>query len=202
MSGLNNSSLAISIRKGITQSIYLVPSFLPIASPVHAHNVKTEGNVASTFHIEPNHNPRAGEPSQAWFALTKAGGEVISLDRCNCQLRVVSNNQTLKQLELKAISAEQYKGIPGAEITFPKAGIYTLEISGAPKTENDFNTFKFAYDVTVQGGAAPQPSPVAQVPTVQNSAPNTQPNWIVPGAIAGIVLVAAAWFVKRTAKNS
>ncbi|MCU0549544.1 MAG: hypothetical protein MUC48_09380 [Leptolyngbya sp. Prado105] len=60
-----------------------------------AHNVKTEGNVASTFHIEPNHNPKAGEPSKAWFALTKPGGEVIPLDRCDCQLKVISNNQTL-----------------------------------------------------------------------------------------------------------
>ncbi|MBE9012269.1 hypothetical protein IQ250_18895 [Pseudanabaenaceae cyanobacterium LEGE 13415] len=179
------------------------------ASPAFAHNVKTEGNVASIFHIEPNHNPRAGEISQAWFALTKAGGEVISLDRCNCQLRIISNNQTLPsahasvvaQPQLKSISAEQYKGIPGAEITFPKAGIYTLEISGAPKAENDFNTFKFAYDVTVQAGVAPQSSPVAQAPTVQNPASETQPNWLLPGAIAGIVLLTTAWFVKRTVKN-
>ncbi|WP_225895267.1 hypothetical protein [Leptolyngbya sp. NIES-2104] len=171
-----------------------------IASPVLAHNVKTEGNVASTFHIEPNHNPKAGEPSQAWFALTKAGGEVISLDRCNCQLTVKSNNQTIKQPELKAISAEQYKGIPGAEITFSKAGIYTLEISGAPKAENDFNTFKFAYDVTVQGGTTSQPSPVAQVPTATQPEQN-QAGWILPIAFGAIALSAGAWIVKRTTKN-
>ncbi|MGG6269193.1 hypothetical protein ACQ4M3_26350 [Leptolyngbya sp. AN03gr2] len=182
------------------KSIYLVP-FLLIASPVYAHNVKTEGNVASIFHIEPNHNPKAGEPSKAWFALTKAGGEIISLDRCNCQLKVISNNQTIAQPQLESISAEQYKGIPGAQITFPKAGIYTLEISGAPKAKNDFNNFKFAYDVTVQGGAAPQSSPIAQVPTVQNPAPEAQPNWLLPGTIAGIVLLTTAWFVKRSVKN-
>jgi hypothetical protein len=183
------------------KSVYLIP-FLLVASPVLAHNVKTEGNVASTFHIEPNHNPKAGEPSQAWFALTKAGGEVISLDRCNCQLKIISNNQTIKQPPLKAISAEQYKGIPGAEITFPQAGIYTLEISGAPKAENDFNSFKFAYDVTVQAGTAPQSpqsSPVAQLPSTQNSAP--QPNWILPVALGSIALLTAAWFLKRTVKN-
>lgn len=183
------------------KSVYLIP-FLLVASPALAHNVKTQGNVAAIFHIEPNHNPRAGEPSQAWFALTKAGGEIIPLDRCNCQLTVKSNNQTIAQPTLKSISAEQYKGIPGAEVTFPKAGIYTLEISGAPKANNDFNAFKFAYDVTVQAGAAPrspQSSPVAQVP--QASAPAPQTNWLLPIAIAAIVLSAAAWFVKRTVKN-
>lgn len=181
------------------KSIYLIP-FLLMTSPVLAHNVKTEGNVASTFHIEPNHNPKAGEPSRAWFALTKAGGEVISLDRCNCQLTVKSNHQTIKQPELKAISAEQYKGIPGAEITFPKAGIYTLEISGAPKAENDFNSFKFAYNVTVQGGTAPQPSPVAQVPTATQPEQN-QTGWILPIALGAIAIGAGAWIVKRTARN-
>jgi hypothetical protein len=185
-------------------SLYLLPVLL-IASPVLAHNVKTEGNVASTFHIEPNHNPKAGEASKAWFALTKPGGEVISLDRCNCQLKVTSNNQTIAQPTLQAISAEQYKGIPGANITFAKAGIYTLEISGTPKVNDDeFNAFKFAYDVTVQGGAAPQPSPVAQAPTVAQTplqSEQSQIGWMVPVVIGAIALAAGAWLIKRTAKN-
>ena len=181
------------------KSIYLIP-FLLFASPVLAHNVKTEGNVASTFHIEPNHNPKAGEASQAWFALTKPGGEVIPLDRCNCQLTERSNNQTIAQPPLKAISAEQYKGIPGADITFPKAGIYTLEISGKPKVDEDeFNAFKFAYDVTVQGGTASQPSPAAQAPIATQ--PASQTGWVLPVVLGAIALGAGAWFVKRTVKN-
>jgi hypothetical protein len=162
-----------------------------------AHNVKTSGNVAATFHIEPNHNPKAGEPSQAWFALTKAGGEIIPLDRCNCQLRVIAKNETLKQPQLKAISAEQYKGIPGAEITFPKAGIYTLEISGTPKNAEDFNEFKFAYDVTVQAGIAPQPIPIAQ-PAIETTQPT---NWTLPIIISAIAVLTGAWIVKRTLKK-
>jgi hypothetical protein len=176
--------------------IYSLPVLL-FASPVLAHNVKTQGNVASTFHIEPNHNPRAGEPSQAWFALTKPGGEVISLDRCNCQLQIISNHE-VPPPPLKAISAEQYKGIPGAEIIFPKAGIYKLEISGTPKTAGDFNEFKFAYEVTVQAGATAQQTssaPIATQPT-QNST-----GWILPIATGAIVLLTGAWIVKRTVKN-
>ncbi|MBW4442341.1 MAG: hypothetical protein KME10_14115 [Plectolyngbya sp. WJT66-NPBG17] len=180
------------------KSLYLIP-FLLFASPVLAHNVKTEGNVAATFHIEPNHNPKAGEASKAWFALTKPGGEVIPLDRCNCQLKITSNKQTIAQPTLKAISAEQYKGIPGAEVTFPQAGIYTLEISGTPKVDADeFNAFKFAYDVTVQAGAAPQSSPVAQVPTTTQPA---ETGWILPVTIGAIALAAGAWIMKRSVKN-
>lgn len=176
--------------------IYFLPVVL-FASPVLAHNVKTEGNVASTFHIEPSHNPKAGEPSKAWFALTKPGGEVISLDRCNCQLRLTSNSQVILQPTLKAISAEQYKGIPGADITFPKAGIYALEISGKPKIDDEFNAFKFTYDVTVQAGAAAQPNSVS--PVAQPESNST--GWILPIALGAIALGATAWIVKRTVKN-
>jgi hypothetical protein len=161
-----------------------------------AHNVKTEGNVASTFHIEPSHNPKAGEISQAWFALTKPGGEVIPLDRCNCQLKIIANNQTVLQPALQAISAEQYKGIPGADVTFPKAGIYTLEISGNPKVADEFNSFKFAYDVTVQAGVAAQPSPVVLTQPTQNSM-----GWVLPIAAGAIVVLTCAWIVKRTLKK-
>lgn len=162
-----------------------------------AHNIKTSGNVAATFHIEPNHNPKVGEVSQAWFALTKAGGEIIPLDRCNCQLKVISKNTILKQPQLKAISAEQYQGIPGADITFPEAGIYTLEISGTPKQADDFNEFQFAYEVTVQAGTAPQSSPVAATP-IQTT---PQTNWVLPVGLSAIVLLIAAWIVKRTLKK-
>lgn len=178
--------------------IYCLP-VLFFASPVFAHNVKTQGNVASTFHIEPNHNPKAGEPSKAWFALTKPGGEMISLDRCNCQLQIISNHE-IPPPPLKAISAEQYKGIPGAEIIFPKAGIYKLEISGTPKKAGDFNEFKFAYDVTVQAGAAAQPNSVASAPISTQPTQNSTA-WILPIAIGAIVLLTGAWIVKRTVKN-
>jgi len=39
---------------------------------VSAHTVKISGDVAALFHIEPEHNPRAG--SLTWFALTRKGG--------------------------------------------------------------------------------------------------------------------------------
>jgi len=45
--------------------------FQPIATTVSAHTVKISGDVAAVFHIEPEHNPRAGKPSLTWFALTR-----------------------------------------------------------------------------------------------------------------------------------
>lgn len=210
---LNNSLL----------TLYLVLQITPIAV---AHNIKTSGNVAATFHIEPNHNPKAGEPAKLWFALTRQGGKLIPLTECNCKLEVNLKSHTkgrvnreevtgnreeiiidphsskrAKHLDrkslvspmthpptarlryaaltplhqsplptsdslkppLKSISTEQYQGIPGAEIIFPKAGAYELELSGTPKAGANFQPFEFSYTVTVRAGIiAPTVSPSPQ----------------------------------------
>lgn len=120
-----------------------------------AHEVEVSGDVAATFHLEPNHNPRAGETAKVWFALTRKGGIIIPLEQCNCNLAVYSQDhkpgdKPLIEPALKAVSAERYKGIPGADIVFPKAGIYELELSGAAKTAANFKPFKLTYKVTVR----------------------------------------------------
>ncbi len=120
-----------------------------------AHEVEVSRDVAATFHLEPNHNPRAGETAKVWFALTRRGGKIIPLEQCNCKLAVYPKNRKkgdkpLMQPPLKAISAERYKGIPGADIMFPKAGVYELELSGYAKVTSNFKPFKLTYTVTVR----------------------------------------------------
>jgi hypothetical protein len=122
---------------------------------VLAHQVEVSGDVAATFHLEPNHNPRAGQPARVWFALTRRGGQIIPLEQCNCKLAVYPKNhkdgdKPLMQPPLKAVSAEKYQGIPGADIVFPKAGIYELELSGRTQNKANFKPFKLTYTVTVR----------------------------------------------------
>ncbi len=156
-------------------------------SPATGHTVKTASDVAATFHLEPSHNPKAGEPATIWFALTKAGGTPIPLSDCDCQLAVKQNEQVIATIPLKAINAEQYQDIPGGEVIFPKVGIYELAFSGKPKTENAFQSFDLEYEVTVQPGkAVASPSPETQAAT-RNSVELsfvpiwTAPDWFAPG---------------------
>ncbi len=128
-----------------------------LAAPVSAHTVKVSGDVAALFHIEPHHNPRAGQRSLAWFALTRKGGVQIPLQQCNCQLAVYPESHQegdtpLMQPTLKPVSAAQYQDIPGADITFEKAGIYELELSGTAKNGANFRPFTVSFEVTVQPG--------------------------------------------------
>lgn len=136
------------------ESLGKAQSDLHLTEPAFAHNVQTAGNVASLFHIEPSHNPKAGEPSKVWFALTKQGGEEIPLDQCNCQITVYENEKLVSQPPLNPLKAEKYQGLPSAIVIFPRAGLYKVEIKGDPKQENGFDRFKFAYGVTVQPGSA------------------------------------------------
>ncbi|MHC0062388.1 hypothetical protein ACWATR_05590 [Nostoc sp. UIC 10890] len=126
--------------------------------PASAHKVEVSGDVGGTLHIEPNDNPRAGEPSQAWFALTRRGGRVIPLSQCNCQLAVyaqpyAAGEPPLLEPQLEPVSAERYKGIPGAEVVFPKPGIYELQLNGKPASGARFKPFNFKFEVTVAGGS-------------------------------------------------
>lgn len=125
-----------------------------IATPVLAHTVKVSGDVAATFHIEPNHNPKAGVPSKAWFGLTRKGGSTIPLSQCNCRLAVYtvpygSKASPMLQPTLKAMNAAAFKGVPGADIVFPKAGEYELRLSGTAKAPATFRPFQLTYRVVV-----------------------------------------------------
>ncbi|MFN6154253.1 MAG: hypothetical protein ACK4YK_06805 [Dolichospermum sp.] len=124
---------------------------------VLAHTVKISADVGATIHIEPNDNPRAGEVTQAWFALTRKGGKVIPLKDCNCQLAIYAEphavgEPALLEPPLKPIQAERYQGIPGAEVTFPKPGAYQLQLSGKPVNEGSFKPFELKFVVTVTTG--------------------------------------------------
>ncbi|MCY7323002.1 MAG: hypothetical protein LH660_14670 [Phormidesmis sp. CAN_BIN36] len=189
----------VNKRALLGYGVVAIVALLPILS-AQAHNVKTSGEVAALFHIEPDHNPKAGQSSRAWFALTKKGGALIPLEQCNCKLEVhqepyKEGAEPLLEPPLKAISADQYQGVPGAEIIFPKAGIYELEISGTAKDGQSFQPFELSYSVTVQAGSAAQPSivpaPIAQVPAIRSG-----DGWLAPG-IAIAALLGGAWLIKR-----
>jgi hypothetical protein len=135
-------------------------------NPAIGHTVKTASDVAATFHLEPSHNPKAGEPAKLWFALTKAGGTPIPLSDCDCQLAVKQGETNIATVPLKAINAEQYQGIPGGEMVFPKVGIYQLIFSGKAKAPGAFQPFELKYEVTVQPGKAvamETPAPMSKI---------------------------------------
>lgn len=137
-----------------------------LAAPALAHKVKVSEDVGGTSHIEPNDNPRAGESSLAWFALTRQGGQSIALDECRCTLAVYAHPRTpgdvpLLTPSLRAVSEEGYANIPGADIQFPKVGNYDLVLRGEPTLPDTFQPFELTFEVTVaQTAPALSPTPI------------------------------------------
>lgn len=183
-------------RLGINKTLGWLFLTILIATPVAAHEVETAQDVGGTFHIEPNDAPRAGKKEVAWFALTRRGGKLIPLEQCDCKLAIHAEphkegSPPLLEPPLKAISKERYQGIPSAEIVFPKAGAYELEMSGAPKAGADFQPFELNFEVNVAPGAAQEPKTNIQTPQTE-----TENRWLIPAiAISSALGLGIAWTV-------
>lgn len=141
----------------ISKNLGWIVIFASVISPAAAHNIQVAGDVAGTWHIEPNHSPKAGEKARAWVALTRKGGKILPLAEANCQMAVYSqprkaSDSPVLQPTVQAVNVEKYQGIPGADIVFPNTGLYQLELSCKPKIEGDFRGFQLKYDLTVAQG--------------------------------------------------
>ena len=153
----------------MARGLGLTAGLLLGALPVAAHTVKTGQDVAALFHLEPDHNPRSGEPARIWFGLTRKGGAAIPFDRCDCRLEIIPRVRNPAgpqpwQPPMEAVAAEGFQNMPGATTTFPAAGAYELVLRGRPKQPGDFQPFEFRYETTVLAGSgAGSPGPASVV---------------------------------------
>ncbi|MBE9159379.1 hypothetical protein IQ265_21480 [Nodosilinea sp. LEGE 06152] len=188
--------------------------------PALAHKTEVSGDVAGTWHLEPNHSARAGEPARVWVALTQQGGRVIPLEQCDCNLAVYRANQKssapLMQPTLTAMSPESFENIPGAEITFPEVGEYRIVLTGSPAADATFTPFELSYTTVVAAGSARAATPPPQpVETQDNSdltessdreslaAPAVNPVlWGMAIAIGGVGVAIAVVLLLRQKKLS
>lgn len=145
----------LPIRLLVSSAILAYPIAMTLpTSTITAHTVKVAQDVAAMFHIEPNHNPKAGQSTRIWVALTKRGGKIIPASACNCQMAIYTQPRRsaaapIMQPTVKAVNAEQYQGIVGADVTFPRSGRYDIELRGTAKKAGEFGEFKVSYSVTV-----------------------------------------------------
>ena len=182
-----------------------------MALPASGHKTEVSGDIAGTWHLEPNHSPRAGEPARVWIALTQQGGKAIPLEQCDCQLTVYDANQAgsppVMALPLQAMSPENFQSIPGAEVTFPTVGEYRLVLTGSPGADAVFTPFELSYTTVVAAGrptATPAPAPAAPAAPPEEGAiaPNLlQPGgakpWVLGGLAGGAVLALAFVLLQR-----
>lgn len=160
---------------------------LALAWPASAHKIQRSGDVVGTWHLEPKHSPRAGEPARVWIALTQARGKAIPLEQCDCQLMVYNLNQpeagTILTPTLQALSTEAFQDIPAADLTFPRVGEYRLVLTGKPKVSGDFAPFQLSYTTVV--GVSPRAVTIAPPPEGQPAWPKAfRRTWVIAAGVA------------------
>lgn len=121
-----------------------------------AHTTKVVNDIAVTVHVEPEHQPSAGQETRVWFLLTRQGGAVVPLDAADCRLTVHQQpykigDRPLLQPKIIPINAERYQNIPGAKLTFPTPGTYALDFGCTAKQAGDFTDFSINHEAIVKG---------------------------------------------------
>ncbi|MBC7882801.1 MAG: hypothetical protein H7Y37_16035, partial [Anaerolineae bacterium] len=108
--------------------------------PADAHELKANSQVGALMHIQPDDSPQAGKAVVTWFGLVKRGGESVPLAKCDCHLAIYSGKQAKGTALIIPILREGKIEEPVgtntrlvADVTFPKAGEYTMVLSGKPK---------------------------------------------------------------------
>ncbi len=204
--------LSINLVGGLLVSVGLLSGL-----PAQAHKTEVSGNVAGTWHLEPDHSARAGEPARVWVALTQQGGRVIPLEQCDCNLAVYRANQAnsapVMQPTLTAMSPENVANVPGAEITFPNVGEYKIVLTGSPTADATFTPFELSYTTVVAASSAsastppPQPAvdqgnlePLPASSDRESVAVPVQASWVwgIAIAVGGVGLaIATLLFLRR-----
>ena len=63
----------------------------------------------------------------------------LTLAGCNCTVTVSQNNKTVASQSLTPTAALESRNT----ITFPRAGVYTMQVAGQPKAAGSFQPFFF-----------------------------------------------------------
>jgi hypothetical protein len=145
-------SKVLSIFIAIACGLSIAP--LLFVSPLNAHQQKTAGDVEAMIHLDPKDSPYAGKPSSTWVMLMRHNGDMIAPEKCNCKLAAYdSGNKTIaSNLPLSIAQAEGHKAghqVFRTTITFPKAGSYTIVLSGQFK-DKSFAPFELKFPITVR----------------------------------------------------
>jgi hypothetical protein len=114
-----------------------------------AHVVKSDGNIGVTIHVNPDDDPIVGQPASFFLEIVDKTDKFKPTD-CNCIATITENgNQIYSTALFTGTQANDVSAAPFFSYTFPEKNIYTVKISGSPKTSDAFQTFSISYDLRV-----------------------------------------------------
>lgn len=126
-----------------------------ISSVAQAHVLKTDGDVGAVLHILPDDAP-VTQTLTTYELSFRANGGGFSLKNCDCSTHFILNGKTVATHTLGSTNDYYADDM----VTFDAAGVYTLRVTGTPRSSAAFAPFTLDYEVRVGSGeAATQPFP-------------------------------------------
>lgn len=123
-------------------------SSLSLPSFVLAHETQSNNGIGAILHVDPGDAPIAGQDSTLFFEFTDMEGK-LDLNNCKCSVVISRDGQE--------VLSQEFTGIPGTEGTsgmidfiFPEPGIYKTLVTGIPKEEGQFKSFKLNFSTRVE----------------------------------------------------
>jgi hypothetical protein len=132
--------------------LFVACCLLPVA--VSAHILKTDGNIGLTIHVNPDDDPIVGSPASFFMEIVDKTAKFKPTD-CTCTAQILNNGTQIYSAPLfSTAQANDVNAAPFFSYTFPETGIYTVAISGEPKTADAFQKFSINYDLRVSRTSA------------------------------------------------
>lgn len=131
--------------------VLLTFNFLLLTLPtyVSAHILKSSGSVGAVMHIQPDDDPIVGEISSFYFDFKDKNNKFSAQD-CTCLLTILKNSEEVFVQPLFQDHSVPSLTNASVQYTFPEKGVYTIKITGAPKSEPTFEAFTLEYDIRVE----------------------------------------------------
>lgn len=112
------------------------------ARPVSAHTEESDGTLSAVLHIYPDDHLKSKTPTTYRLSFTDSAGQ-FSLMHCDCTAEFKDNDQVISSEKLVPINPTTSAN----GVTFPRAGIYELVVSGQSVQSDSFKPFVLTFSL-------------------------------------------------------
>lgn len=123
-------------------------TFFSLTQSVSAHVLLTSGSIGTTLHVAPDDDPAVGTPANFYFEFKDKENKFNPAD-CICKITILKNDTELHTEDLFTTSLTNDINAPAFQFTFPEKNVYTIKITGTPKTPESFQSFEINHTLRI-----------------------------------------------------
>lgn len=164
-------------KNGLLFLLLLASCLSWLNSPAYAHILLTDGSIGAVVHVNPEDDPVIGQPASFFFEFKDKTNKFSPAD-CDCQYSLAQNGKVLTSGNLFADTETPSLDNASFNYSFPEKGVYSIIITGKPKTNGSFQSFKLEDTIRVERGSEADSLPEA----------STKSNWFALHTIHFVVL--------------